>query len=73
MIELLPKLRDKKPLVFMIAEEPDILNLAKKFLKLGDYDAIVIKNTKEALKIINERYKEISMVLLDVMLPYRGA
>jgi len=28
-IEPLPKLRDNKPLVFIIAEEPDILNLAK--------------------------------------------
>lgn len=63
----------EKPLVLVIAEDPDVLSLTKKFLKLGDFETITSSNTKEALKIIEERYNEISIVLLYKMMIYRGA
>lgn len=58
--------------ILIIEHEPDLLNLISKFLVLGDFeDFEVIKttNAQDALKIIKEHYNEISLVLLDIMLP----
>ena len=59
----------ESPLILVIAEEPDILNLTNKFLTLGDFETITSSNATEALKILEERYNEISIVLLDIMMP----
>ncbi len=55
--------------ILIVDDEPDILNLTEKFLRLGGFDIITCSNAKEAMKIIEERYNEISLVLLDVMMP----
>ncbi|MHA2474825.1 MAG: response regulator, partial [Promethearchaeota archaeon] len=59
----------KKHLILIVDDEPDILNLTEKFLKLGDFDTITSANAKEALRVLEERYTEISLILLDVMMP----
>ncbi|MHA1658644.1 MAG: response regulator [Promethearchaeota archaeon] len=46
-----------------------MVNLTEKFLKLGDFDTITCNNGKEAIKIVEERYEEIALVLLDIMMP----
>ena len=60
------------PLVLVIAE-PDILNLLKMDYKLKGYKVITSTDTIEALKIIEERYSEIFMILIDTIMPHRGA
>lgn len=62
----------KKSLILIVDDEPDILNLTEKFLKLGDFETITCANAKEALKIIEEQYNEISIILLDIMMPGRS-
>jgi two-component system alkaline phosphatase synthesis response regulator PhoP len=55
--------------ILVVDDEPDIVSLTEKFLQIGKFDTITCNNGKEALKIIEERYPEISLVLLDVMMP----
>ncbi len=55
--------------ILIVDDEPDILNLTSKFLTLGDYNIITCNNGKEAMKVLEERYEEIDLVLLDVMMP----
>ena len=59
----------KKRPILVVDDEPDILNLTTKFLELGGFKIITSNNAKEAMKVIEERHKEISLVLLDVMMP----
>lgn len=59
----------KKHVILIVDDEPDILNLTEKFLKLGDFDTITSANAKEALRVLEERYTDISLILLDVMMP----
>ncbi|TXT67200.1 MAG: hypothetical protein BAJALOKI1v1_160032 [Promethearchaeota archaeon] len=58
-----------KPTVLVVDDEPDILNLTKKFLDLGNYNTLTCSNGKEAIKIISEHHKSIDLVLLDIMMP----
>ena len=60
---------EKKPKILIVDDEPDICNLTEKFLKLGGFDTITSNNGKEALKIVEERFNEITLILLDVMMP----
>ncbi len=55
--------------ILVVDDEPDILNLTQKFLNLGKFDTITCANAKEAMKVIEERHNEISLILLDVMMP----
>ena len=55
--------------ILIVDDEPDIVSLTEKFLQIGNFNTIACNNGKEALKIIEERYPEISLVLLDVMMP----
>ena len=55
--------------ILIVDDEPDIVNLTEKFLKLGNFDTISCNNGKEAMKIIEERYEEIALILLDIMMP----
>ncbi|MFW9828762.1 MAG: response regulator [Candidatus Thorarchaeota archaeon] len=61
--------KKKKRVVLVVDDEPDILNLTQKFLDLGEIETITSTNAKEAIKVIEERYDEISIVLLDLMMP----
>jgi CheY-like chemotaxis protein len=55
--------------ILIVDDEPDIVALTQKFLQLGEFSTLTSNNGKEALKIIEERYPDISLVLLDVMMP----
>ena len=54
-----------KNTILIVDDEPDVLNLIKKFLELGKFDTITFNNTKDALNVIEKRYNDIAMVLLD--------
>ena len=60
---------EKKPKILIVDDEPDICNLTEKFLKLGGFETITSNNGKEALKIVEERFNEVTLILLDVMMP----
>ena len=55
--------------ILIVDDEPDIVNLTERFLKIGNFNTITCNNGKEALKIVEERYSDIALVLLDVMMP----
>ena len=55
--------------ILICDDEPDIVNLVQKFLQLDNYKTLTCSNGKEALKIIEEKYDEILLVLLDLMMP----
>lgn len=59
----------KNKTILVVDDEPDIVNLTEKILKLGSYNTLTCNNGKEALKIIEDKYDEISLVLLDLMMP----
>ncbi|TFF93138.1 MAG: response regulator [Promethearchaeota archaeon] len=58
-----------KETILVVDDEPDILNLTKKFLELGDFNTITCSNGKEAMKIIKDRSNDIVLILLDIMMP----
>jgi len=55
--------------ILIVDDEPDIVNLTEKFLKLGNFNTITCGNGREALEILEEKYDEIALVLLDLMMP----
>lgn len=59
----------KNKTILVVDDEPDIVNLTEKILKLGSYNTLTCNNGKEALKVIEDKYDEISLVLLDLMMP----
>ncbi len=59
---------DKKT-ILIVDDEPDIVNLTEKFLKLGDFDTITCNNGRDAMEIVKESYDKIALILLDVMMP----
>ena len=59
----------KNKTVLIVDDEPDIVNLTEKILKLGKFKTLTCNNGKEALKVIEDKYSEISLVLLDLMMP----
>ena len=65
--------QDKRHRILIVDDEPDILNLTEKFLKLDtNFDTITCANAKEAMSVLEERYHDISLILLDVMMPGRS-
>jgi DNA-binding response OmpR family regulator len=58
-----------KNTILIVDDEPDIVNLTEKFLKLGDFNTITCNNGREAMQIIQEKHDEISLILLDIMMP----
>ena len=58
--------------ILIVDDEPDIVNLTEKFLKLGDFNNITCSNGKEAMEIITQKYEDISLILLDIMMPGRS-
>ena len=61
-----------KNTILIVDDEPDIVNLTEKFLKLGDFDTITSSNAKEAMKMVEENYNKIALILLDIMMPGRS-
>ena len=59
----------KKNTILIVDDEPDIVNLTEKFLKLGDFDTITCNNGREAMEIVKEKYNDIALILLDIMMP----
>ncbi|MBY9009117.1 MAG: response regulator [Candidatus Lokiarchaeota archaeon] len=55
--------------ILICDDEPDIVSLVQKFLQLDNYNTITCNNGKEALKVLEEKYEEIVLILLDVMMP----
>lgn len=62
----------QKNTILIVDDEPDIVNLTEKFLKLGDFDTITSNNAKEAMKMIEDNYDKIALILLDIMMPGRS-
>ncbi|MHA2010263.1 MAG: response regulator [Promethearchaeota archaeon] len=58
--------------ILIVDDEPDIVNLTEKFLKLGEFDTITSNNAKEAMKMVEENYDRIALILLDIMMPGRS-
>ena len=61
-----------KNTILIVDDEPDIVNLTEKFLKLGEFDTITSNNAKEAMKMVEENYDKIALILLDIMMPGRS-
>lgn len=55
--------------ILIIDDEPDIVALTQKFLELGEFNTLSCNNGKEALKLLEEHFQSISLVLLDMMMP----
>jgi DNA-binding response OmpR family regulator len=55
--------------ILIVDDEPDIVFVTERFLKVGGYKTLTCNNGKEALKLIEDRYDEITLTLLDVMMP----
>ncbi|MFX1344137.1 MAG: two-component system response regulator [Promethearchaeota archaeon] len=58
-----------KNTILIVNYEPDIVNLTEKFLRLGQFDTITSNNVKEAMKMVEENYDKIALILSDIMLP----
>jgi len=61
-----------KNTILIVDDEPDVVNLIEKFLKLKDFGTITSTNAKKAMKTIEESYDKIDLILLDIMMPGRG-
>ncbi len=59
----------KKKTILIVDDEPDIVNLTDKFLRLGGFKTLSCSNGKDALNTIETNHDEIKLVLLDVMMP----
>lgn len=55
--------------ILIVDDEIDITNLVEQFLHLENYETIACHSGESALQIIGEQYKDISLVLLDIMMP----
>ena len=55
--------------ILICDDEPDIVSLVQKFLQLYNYKTLTCSNGKEALKIVEEKYEEIILILCDIMMP----
>ena len=55
--------------ILIVDDEPDIVNLTDKFLKLGNFNTITCNNGRDAIEIVEEKSDEIALILLDIMMP----
>lgn len=58
-----------KKTILIVDDEPDIVNLTEKFLKLGDFDTITCNNGRDAMEIVKDKHDQIALILLDIMMP----
>lgn len=59
----------EKKTILIVDDEPDIVNLTEKFLKLGDFDTLTCNNGRDAMEIVKESHDQIALILLDIMMP----
>ncbi|MFX1236688.1 MAG: response regulator [Promethearchaeota archaeon] len=59
----------EKKTILIVDDEPDIVNLTDKFLRLGGFKTLSCNNGKDALNEIELNHEEIKLILLDVMMP----
>lgn len=59
----------EKKTILIVDDEPDIVNLTEKFLKIGDFNTITCNNGRDAMEIVRESYDKIALILLDIMMP----
>jgi DNA-binding response OmpR family regulator len=59
----------KKNTILIVDDEPDIVNLTERFLQLDSFKILTCSNGKEAIKIVEDKYKEITLILCDIMMP----
>jgi DNA-binding response OmpR family regulator len=55
--------------ILICDDEPDIVSLVQRFLQLDGFKTVTCSNGKEALKYLEEKFGEIVLILLDVMMP----
>ncbi|GAH63062.1 unnamed protein product [marine sediment metagenome] len=55
--------------LLIVDEEEDISIPTEKYLQFEKYDTITCSNGYDALSILEEKYDEIALVLLDIMRP----
>ena len=58
-----------KNTILIVDDEPDIVNLTDKFLKLGNFNTLTCNNGRDAIEIVEEKSDEIALILLDIMMP----
>lgn len=58
-----------KNTILIVDDEPDIVNLTDKFLKLGNFNTITCSNGRDAIEIVEKKSDEIALILLDIMMP----
>ncbi|MFX1239551.1 MAG: response regulator [Promethearchaeota archaeon] len=58
--------------ILIVDDEPDITILTSQVLHLGGFNAITCNDGTEALKIVEEKFDGISLILLDIMMPGRS-
>ncbi|MBD3254888.1 MAG: response regulator [Candidatus Lokiarchaeota archaeon] len=55
--------------ILIVDDEPDIVRLTEKFLKLGEFETITCNNGRDAMEIVKKKHDEIALILLDIMMP----
>ncbi|MFX0069642.1 MAG: response regulator [Candidatus Hermodarchaeota archaeon] len=55
--------------ILIVDDESDVTGLAEKFLKLEGFKTITCHSGKEAIEIVKEKYQEINLILLDILMP----
>jgi len=55
--------------ILICDDEPDIISLVQKFLQLDHFNTLTCSNGKEALKVLEDKYEEIVLILCDIMMP----
>lgn len=55
--------------ILIVDDEEDIVNLTEKFLQLENFKTLTCSNGIDALTIIEKKHEDITLVLLDIMLP----
>jgi len=58
-----------KNTILICDDEPDIISLVQKFLQLDHFNTLTCSNGKEALKVLEDKYEEIVLILCDIMMP----
>jgi len=58
-----------KNTILICDDEPDIVNLTERFLKLDSFKTLTFSNGKECLKGLEEKHEEVALILLDLMMP----
>lgn len=58
--------------ILVVDDEVDTTRLTKKILESEDFQVLASYNGKEALDIVEQKYKDIDLILLDIMMPIKS-